>query len=83
MKLVINIPDKAYNRLLEEQHLPNRLDIEYFIVHGTSLEAELEEIKAEIDALYGVYNSHFKERLVIKTDVMQILDKHIAELKGE
>ena len=43
---------------------------------------ELEEINAEIDALYEVYNSHFKERLVIKTDAMQILDNHITELKG-
>ena len=37
MKLVIDIPDEAYQKLLEEQHLPNRLDIEYFIIHGTPL----------------------------------------------
>ena len=44
-----------------------------------TLQDELEKIKAEIDTLYGVYLSCFKERLVIKTDVMQILDKHIGE----
>ena len=43
---------------------------------------EFEKIKTEIDALYGVYNSHFKERLVIKSDVIQVLDRHIEELKG-
>ena len=37
MKLIIDIPDKAYNRLLEEQHLPNRLDIEWVITHGTPI----------------------------------------------
>ena len=49
MKLIIDIPDKAYNRLLEEQHLPNRLDIEWVIVHGIPLEQMLEQIRAEID----------------------------------
>lgn len=44
---------------------------------------ELEEIKAEIDRLYAFYMYIFKENVVIKSDVMQILDKHIAELKGE
>ena len=40
MQLVIDIPEDAYNRLLEEQHLPNRIDLEYFIVHGTPLRRE-------------------------------------------
>ena len=47
-----------------------------------SVITELEKIKAEIDALYEVYEPYFKERLVIKSDVIQILDKHITELKG-
>lgn len=50
MKLIIDIPDEAYNRLLTEQHLPNRLDIEYFIVHGIPLDrlrAEIEQMIAE------------------------------------
>lgn len=34
MKLVIDIPDEAYNELIKEQHLPNDLDVEYFIIHG-------------------------------------------------
>lgn len=45
--------------------------------------AELLKIKTEIDASYAVYVPFFDERLVIKSDVIQILDKHISELKGE
>ena len=37
MKLIIDIPDEAYNKLIKEQHLPGDLDIEYFIIHGTPL----------------------------------------------
>ena len=37
MKVLIDIPEEAYNRLLTEQHLPNRLDIEWCIIHGTPL----------------------------------------------
>lgn len=44
---------------------------------------ELEKLKEEIDTLYGVYYSYFKERLVIKTDVVNIIDNHITELKGD
>ncbi len=42
----------------------------------------IDKIRADINTLYGVYNSHFKEQLVIKSDVMRILDEHISELKG-
>ena len=66
MKLIIDIPDEAYNRLLTEQHLPNRLDIEYFIVHGIPLD----EIKAEINERLWEDDA---ER------VFEIIDKHIAE----
>ena len=44
---------------------------------------ELEKIKAEIDTLRGCYNPRFKERLVLQSDVIQILNKYISELKGE
>ena len=51
MKLIIDIPDKAYNRLLEEQHLPNRLDIEWVITHGTPLPKGHGRI-GDLDAVY-------------------------------
>ena len=38
MKLIIEIPDEAYNELIQEQHLPSGLDVEYLIIHGTPLE---------------------------------------------
>ena len=48
-----------------------------------SLNEELEKIKAEIDTLRGCYNPHLKERLILQSDVMQIIDKHISELKED
>ena len=42
---------------------------------------ELEKIKTEIDTLRGCYNPHLKERLILESDVMQIIDNHISELK--
>lgn len=50
---------------------------------GNPAVALLENIKAEIDTLRGCYNPHLKEKLILESDVMQIIDNHIAELKGE
>ena len=36
MKLIIDIPELAYDRLLDEQHIPN-MDYEYLIIHGTPI----------------------------------------------
>ena len=36
-ELVIKIPEDVYGKLLEEQHLPNRINLEYYISHGTPL----------------------------------------------
>ena len=36
MKLIIDIPELAYDRLLNEQHIPN-MDYEYLIIHGTPI----------------------------------------------
>ena len=49
----------------------------------TSLIEELEKIKAEIDTLRGCYNPHLKERLILQSDVMQIIDKQISVLKED
>ena len=90
MKLIIDIPDKAYNRLLEEQHLPNRLDIEWVIVHGKPLNDELQEIRQEIQAnmedIIGHYsNTPFKDmpsskifRNEGRQECLEIIDKHIS-----
>ena len=36
MKLIIDIPELTYDRLLNEQHIPN-MDYEYLIIHGTPI----------------------------------------------
>lgn len=61
MQIVIDFPERLYQRLLQEQLLPNQLDIEYFIIHGTPLPkghgrlidadaVEKEMNKAEVEA---------------------------------
>lgn len=37
MKIVIDIPEEAYNTLLTEQCIPTGLDLEYLVMHGTPL----------------------------------------------
>ena len=37
MKIIIDIPEEAYNTLLTEQCIPNGLDLEYLVMHGTPL----------------------------------------------
>ena len=76
MQLVIDIPEEAYNRLLEEQHLPNRIDLEYFIVHGTPLEKVFENIKAEIRKLEWYGDDAFWDGVNAVSD---IIDKHIGQ----
>lgn len=68
---------KSYH--VTELHYTNTIELD-----GVQLIpiTELEKIKTEIDTLYEVYEPYFKERLVIKSDVMQIIDNHISELKG-
>lgn len=68
MKLIIDIPDEAYNRLLTEQHLPNRLDIEYFIVHGIPLD----KIRAEISENIEVFRMSDWETNNILADGLQM-----------
>ena len=43
MKLIIDIPNEAYDILTEYQVLPENIDLEYFVIHGIPLE----DIKAE------------------------------------
>jgi len=81
MKLIIDIPDKAYNRLLEEQHLPNRLDIEWVIVHGKPLNDELQEIRQEIEIQRKGFPPSADYYKAINRS-LDIIDKHIKEIGG-
>lgn len=44
MRLIIDIPNEAYDILTEYQVLPENIDLEYFVIHGIPLE----DIKVEI-----------------------------------
>ena len=56
MEIVIKIPDEAYQRLLEEQHLPNRIDLEYFIVHSTPLPKGHGRLLQEQDVIKSLFD---------------------------
>ena len=72
MKLIIDIPDKAYNRLLEEQHLPNRLDIEWVITHGIPLE----QIRAEIERIADEEQKHDEKWAIGLRYAVKIIDNY-------
>lgn len=42
MKLIIDIPNEAYEILTEYQVLPENIDLEYFVMHGIPLEEHCE-----------------------------------------
>ena len=82
MELVIKIPDEVYQRLLEEQHLPNRIDLEYFIVHGTPLPNVFQEIKNDmIDRSFmsDIYNDETEEEIIHLNEAFDAMDKYIRD----
>lgn len=80
MELVIKIPDEAYQRLLEEQHLPNRIDLEYFIVHGIPLPKLFDNIKSEI---LHYSDAHCSGDDINLWTVFGIMDRHISGKENE
>lgn len=77
MKLVIDIDEEEYNRIrhfcsFSDNNIPLGW---YEIAKSKPLQAELEEIKIEIEA--------DKRLWLLKEDVYEILDNRISELKGE
>lgn len=73
MKLIIDIPEEIYLEK-KEDYIGDTLD--RAIANGTPLQAEFEKVKAEmITELY--VNRATKEALI------NIVDNHISELKGE
>lgn len=94
MKLIIDIPVEDYkeckfrNDLLSLGGKPTDLTfnmrMETLIAEGTSLQAELEEIKAEISKLTRYWTSEDKHiNLVSDNAVNRILDKHIKEIDND
>ena len=84
MKILIDIPEEAYNRLLTEQHLPNRLDIEWCIVHGTPIPdnasvCDIEQIRAEIERLHYHPKLDFIKNDEVVDMTLEIIDKYREE----
>ena len=58
------------------------LDIKSYIANGKPLQAELEEIKEAFCDMRDGYPKITDETLTVR-DVIEVIDKRIAELKGE
>ena len=58
MKLIIDIPEEAYKKLLEEQHLPKDLDVEYLIMNGTPLPKGHGDLIDKDEFLLNLGNEH-------------------------
>lgn len=83
MKLIIDIPDREYKQRIE---FPLCYDstIDKAIVNSTPLSEELEKIKAKINS--EDVNCQYEEDYVYSSGLqkaIEIIDNHIAELKGE
>lgn len=50
VKLIIEIPEEAYNVLLTEQVLPPHIDVEWLLIHGIPLDSNSE--RAEVQAYF-------------------------------
>lgn len=90
MKLVIDIDEEMYKQVIASDIiyvLDDNIDlimVENAIANGTPLQAELEEIKAEIDNCL-IHNPDYDECNVnMGLGISyEIIKKHISELKGE
>ena len=92
MKLIIDIDEEDYKECIfrkdllslggEPTDLTFNMRMETIIANGTPLQAELEEIKAEISKLTRYWTSEDKHiNLVSDNAVNRILDNHIKEIK--
>ena len=87
MKIVIDLDEKYYNDIKNSPTASNysTLYALFGIRNGRPLQAELEEIKAEISDYAVVDDSKSIKRgfEIMQGIVLELLDNHISELKGE
>ena len=94
MKLIINIDENRFKdiqRIASVQIIRRSLTCEQIIANGTPLQAELEEIKAEIglyysDCLLSISENDEDCKICNKNvfeSILRKIDNHISELKGE
>jgi len=85
MKYIIDIPEEVYKRIIfykEFHDLSDCVTTIKAIENGTPLEEELEKIKAEIMSI-GNWREIYEVPNGYVVECLNIIDKHIAELKGE
>jgi len=98
MKLIIDIPDEAYDKLLKEQHLPDGIDLEYFVIHGKPLNDTLQSARREIEEKYGSYaicewfeDYDYEENDISEyrptgdsiNDILGVIDNHVFGANNE
>lgn len=87
MKHIIYIPKELYKNIVEDNCSMREMQILLRVIKdGTPLEEELEKIKAEIDeSSFETYEKYSEEPIFCNytLNIMQIIDNHIEELKGE
>lgn len=84
VKLIIELPNgTVYGVKKKDRFTWTTLDeLKEAIKKGKPLQAEFEEIKAEIDKLEMFY-LYSNDDLISKKEVFEIIDNRIKELKGE
>ena len=82
MKLVIDVPDGNYKALKKMSGCGLGVYHE-MILNGTPLAEELEKIKAEFSDLQKAHHIWLIDQYALIDECSEIIDKHIAELKGE
>lgn len=94
MKIVIEVPDKLYNKILNQEPLHCGLDLEWFIMHGTTLEEILSNLQGEVHSMKtsipdvqwdGDYATVVGMREVLgyefKNEVISLFDRRIDDLR--
>ena len=84
MKLIIDIDKKIYDRAMLGDF--NITVFDEAVRNGIPLEEELEKIKAEVDKKYDelyVIDEFTNGEASAYVKILEIVNEHIAELKGE
>ena len=83
MKLIIDIPEEEFARIKD---IPRdyKLLIHKIVATGTPFDSVIEDIKAELTKDYVDDNpDNFRYTTIMLKDVLDIIDKHIADMRGE
>ena len=83
MKLIIDIPEEEVARITDRPR-DYKLLIHKIVATGTPFDSVIEDIKAELTKDYVDDNpDNFRYTTIMLKDVLDIIDKHIADMRGE